>query len=133
MLFTSLSPEHYRAADIVAMYRTRMQIEEAFRDLKNTRNGFSLRHCRSFNRHRLDIALLISAIAMLGLWLLGLMAKQLKLHHSFQANTVRTRAVLSTFQIGWQSLQRRLRFTLEQFHDALATLRQHAHAAYLPA
>lgn len=133
LLFSSLSPDQYRAADIVALYRTRMQIEEAFRDLKNTRNGFSLRHCRSADVRRLDVALLISAIAMLGLWLLGLIAKQLSLHHSFQANTIRTRAVLSTFHIGWQSLQRQLRFTLQQFHDALATMRQHADAACLPA
>lgn len=38
------------------MYRKRMQIEY---DLKNTRNGFGLRHCRSYQADRLNVALLI--------------------------------------------------------------------------
>ena len=87
-------------------YKKRMQIEEAFRDLKNTRNGFSLRHCRSYQVARLNIALLIAAIAMLILWLLGTAAKQRGLHYSFQANTERRRNVLSNFIIGWQVLIR---------------------------
>jgi hypothetical protein len=68
--------------------------------LKNTRNGFSLRPCRSFETQRLNIALLIAAIAMLLLWIMGVMAKQQKHHLLFQANTVHHRNVLSTVTIG---------------------------------
>jgi hypothetical protein len=102
LIFSSIPVEQVSAKQIITIYRKRMQIEEAFRDLKNTRNGFSLRHCRSFDQQRLNVALLIGAIAMFALWILGLIAKQDNQHHAYQANTVRHRTVLSTFTIGWQ-------------------------------
>ncbi len=88
------------------MYAQRMQIEEAFRDLKNTNNGLSLRHCRSHQKGRLNIALLIAAITHFLLWLIGLVAKQKGVHYSYQANTIKHRNVLSTFSIGCQHLNR---------------------------
>ena len=88
------------------IYGKRMQIEQEFRDVKNTRNGFGLRHCRSFKVERLNVALLIAALATLILWLFGTAAKQEKLHYSFQANTLKNRAVLSVFIVGWQVLMR---------------------------
>ena len=100
-----------------------MQIEEAFRDLKNTRNGFSLRHCRSFETERLNVALLIAAIAMLLLWIIGLMAKQQKHHVLFQANTVHHRNVLSVFTIGWQYIKRKQQFYKSEFFDALENIK----------
>ena len=106
LIFTSLSNEVVTAQQVIKIYAQRMQIEEGFRDLKNTNNGLSLRHCRSYTKGRLNMALLIAAIASLLLWLLGLMAKRQNLHYSFQANTVKTRNVLSSFMIGWQYLKR---------------------------
>jgi len=108
LIATSLSPQAYDAKKIMMLYKKRMQIEEGFRDLKNTRNGFSLRHCRSYTVERLNVALLIGGIAIFLLWLLGLVAKNKKIHFSFQANTVRNRNVLSTITIGWQALIRGL-------------------------
>ena len=70
--------------------------------------GFSLRHCRSYTAPRLNVALLIAGIAILLLWLLGLVAKNKKIHFSYQANTVKNRHVLSTIMIGWQALIRGL-------------------------
>jgi hypothetical protein len=83
-----------------------MQIEEAFRDLKNTRNGFGLRHCRSFRVERLNVALLIASLAMLVLWIFGNAAKQKNIHYSYQANTEKRSSVLSVILIGWQVLIR---------------------------
>ena len=122
LLFSSLSEEEYSPKQIIGIYKTRMQIEEAFRDLKNTRNGFSLRHCRSFDRQRLKVALLIGAIAMFALWVLGTIAKQSENYRLYQANTIRHRAVLSTFTIGWQSIKRKLQYGLTQYQQALATI-----------
>ena len=102
----SLPADTVTLKQIVAQYKKRMQIEEAFRDLKNTRNGFSLRHCRSFETQRLNVALLIAAIAMSLLWIVGLVAKRQQLHYQYQANTVRHRPVLSIFTIGRQYLGR---------------------------
>ncbi|MCE2597399.1 hypothetical protein K6Y31_21760 [Motilimonas cestriensis] len=49
-----------------------MQIEESFRDLKGPAYGFGLRHCRSRSPKRLDILLLISLLAEIVLWCIGL-------------------------------------------------------------
>jgi len=106
LIFTSLSVQQYNAQQIIKIYAQRMQIEESFRDLKNTNNGLSLRHCRSYQKGRLNVALLIAAITHFLLWLLGLVAKQKNVHHSYQANTIKHRNVLSTFSIGWQYLKR---------------------------
>ena len=107
LLVSSLSTDIYTPEQIIALYKKRSQIEEAFRDLKNTRNGFSLRHCLSFSIQRLNIALLIAAIATLLLWIVGSIAKQQDQHVQFQANTIRHRSVLSTFTIGWHYLKRK--------------------------
>jgi hypothetical protein len=65
LIATSLSSGDFNSNLVIAIYKKRMQIEEAFRDLKNTRNGFGLRHCRSFRVERLNVALLIASLAML--------------------------------------------------------------------
>ena len=99
-----------------------MQIEEGFRDLKNTYNGFCLRHCRSKSVHRFNIALMLAAIAMLLLWVMGLTAKKLGLERSYQANTVTTRTVLSTMMIGWQAIMNDLKLIKASFALAQLTL-----------
>jgi hypothetical protein len=119
LIVTSLNPNLFSANKIMMIYKKRMQIEEAFRDLKNSRNGFSLRHCRSIGKGRLSIALLIGALGMFILWLLGMTAKLKKIHYSFQANTERKRNVLSNFIIGWQVLEKRIRFSSRDILDAL--------------
>lgn len=123
LIVTSLNPNEFVPHDIMNLYAKRMQIEEGFRDLKNTRLGFSLRHCRSYTVERLNVALLISAIAMLLLWLLGLIAKKKELHFGYQANTIKTRNVLSSFMLGWQALTRDIRkITLREGIEALLAI-----------
>jgi hypothetical protein len=102
------------------LYKKRMQIEEAFRDLKNTRNGFSLRQCRSFQPERLNVALLIAALAMLILWIFGVATKKRNLHYAFQTNTEKHSDVLSVIFIGWQVLARNeVRFSKDELRAAL--------------
>ena len=108
LIVTSLSPENFSALQIINIYKKRMQIEESFRDLKNMRNGFGLRHCRSSGVERLNIALLIGALAMWVLWVLGAAVKAQKMHWEFQSNTTRHRNVLSHFTIGWQFIRKKL-------------------------
>ena len=120
LIATSLPPEKYGAVEIMLLYKKRMQIEEAFRDLKNTRNGLGLRHCRSFTVERLNVALLIATLAMLLLWLYGIAAKQQNLHYSFQSNTEKSREVLSVFIIGWQVLKEdEIQFRKKELREAL--------------
>ena len=122
LLVSSLSPNEFMANKIKKIYQTRMQIEEGFRDLKNTYNGFSLRHCRCKSVHRFNIALMLAAIAMLLLWVMGLTAKKLGLERSYQANTVTTRTVLSTMMIGWQAIMNDLKLIKASFALAQLTL-----------
>lgn len=123
LIASSLSPDEWSAIDVMLVYKKRMQIEETFRDLKNTRNGLGLRHCRSFNADRLNVALLIAALAMLVLWLFGIAAKQKNVHYSFQSNTEKRRNVLSNFIIGWQVLiEGEIQFRKKELIYALALI-----------
>ena len=97
LLATSL--EGAEAAEIVRCYATRMQIEESFRDAKNHRFGWSLRHVRCSSRMRLESLLVLSMLATLAVTLLGMAVERAQLHRGFQANTVKTR-VLSHFFLG---------------------------------
>jgi len=119
LIATSIKPEIISANKVIMIYKKRMQIEETFRDLKNTKNGFSLRHCRSSRKERLDIALLIGALAMLVLWLIGMATRQKNMHYAFQSNTVKNRDVLSIVNIGWQALEQQIYFTWAEIKLAL--------------
>lgn len=85
---------------IVELYAVRMQIEQNFRDLKNHRWGWSLRHCRSGSKARVELLLLIGAIATFVQHLVGFAGERCRLHEHYQANTVRNRRVLSFFVLG---------------------------------
>jgi hypothetical protein len=120
IIASSLSPDEIFAVNIINIYQKRMQIEELFRDLKNTRNGLGLRHCKSFTLKRLNIALLIGILATLVLWIFGMAIKRINSHHSFQSNTIRERNVLSVIIIGWQALIRKMKFRKK---DCMASLK----------
>lgn len=93
------------ASAIVDVYATRMQIEETFRDAKNHRFGWSLRHVRSRDRRRLQVLLMLAAVATLAVTLLGFTAEQHGTHRGYQANTVKNR-VLSFFALGCALVRR---------------------------
>lgn len=90
---------------VVALYAKRMQIEQIFRDLKNPRFGWSLRHARGNSAIRLTILLLIAMLGTLVVTLIGLVAESVGRHRAYQANTTRTR-VLSLFVLGGKILAR---------------------------
>jgi len=104
LLATSLDTE--TAAQIVAIYATRMQIEETFRDAKNHRFGWSMRHVRGYSAERLTLLLLFGALATLAVVLLGIAAAEAGWHRRYQANTEKTRT-LSFFVLGVALVQRR--------------------------
>jgi Transposase DDE domain len=113
LLPTSLT--HLPAEQIVALYAKRMQIEQIFRDLKNPRFGWSLRHARGYSAARLTILLLVATLATFVVTLVGLAVEQKGRHRAYQANTARTR-VLSLFVLGGKILARNDPFILD---DAL--------------
>lgn len=70
----SLHPRH--AKTLVNWYRTRMQIEEGFRDTKSVSRGLGIARGRHTSFKRAHNLLLIAALATFSLWILGHWAKQ---------------------------------------------------------
>jgi hypothetical protein len=106
LIATSLTIKEYNSENLMGLYKKRMQIEQAFRDLKNTRNGLGLRHCRSYQVNRLNVALLIASLTTIVLWLIGKEAIKRGLHYSYQTNSKKSENILSVATIGWQVLIR---------------------------
>ena len=71
LLATSLPMTSKLAQRVVRLYARRMQIEEAFRDLKSHRFGLSLEYSGTRQQERLEVLLLIATLALLVLWLIG--------------------------------------------------------------
>jgi hypothetical protein len=111
LLATSLPVEMWPAVRVVSAYKKRMQIEETFRDLKSHRWGYGLQYARSRSTERLEKLLLITTLAMVTTWLVGLAAKANDWMRHFQANTVRKKTVLSVVpsllirrvRLGWKN------------------------------
>lgn len=97
LLVTSL---HCSAQTVVNIYALRMQIEQNYRDTKNHRWGWRLDQTRSRSNERLEMLLLIGAIATFVVLGFGCLAESLRLHRRYQANTVANRRVLSFFTLG---------------------------------
>jgi hypothetical protein len=121
LLATSLPHTRGGGKKVVRAYASRMQIEEAFRDLKNHRWGSGLRYARSSVPARLEVLLLVALLAHFILWLLGLAAHARDWTRHFQANTERARPILSMLFLG-QELWRTDRFKLS-IHDLRGALR----------
>jgi hypothetical protein len=100
LLATSLGPCSTLANKVVRLYEFRMQIEEAFRDLKSTRFGLSLELHLTYQVQRLQVLLLIAMLALMVAWIMGKATELTDQHRQYQANTVKDRTVLSTIFIG---------------------------------
>ena len=123
LLLSNLPPARHCAKRVVAIYRDRMSIEEAFRDLKAYRHGFAFRSNRGRDPQRVANLLLIAALALLALWLIGLAGIKRGLDRNLQANTERRRRVLSVLFIGKRLFYRRLRLRQHELIDALDSMR----------
>jgi hypothetical protein len=121
LLVTSLTDQ---TRVIVDTYRTRMQIEETFRDLKNHRYGWSLEDVRCRTAARIDVLLLLAALAMVAMHMIGLAACQHRLERGLQANTERARPVFSSFFLAKLVVSRNLHASMpdKSFRAALAQI-----------
>ncbi len=99
----SLSP--CSAAEIVALYAKRMQIEQSFRDLKSHRYGAAFEDSLTRDPRRLEVLLLIHALATLAAWLEGLAVVTARL--ITHPATAMRRPRHSVVWLGWESLRRR--------------------------
>jgi len=115
------------AADIVEIYALRMQIELSIRDDKSHALGWSLEDARTRTCARVDIQLLLIAIATIAALIVGIAAEQANIERRYQANTERRRRVLSLVTLGRRILATHAiaSITNEQLADALQWLRDH--------
>jgi Transposase DDE domain len=112
------------AEKIVAIYSKRMQIEEDFRDIKSHKYGFGLRYSMSNNARRIEVLLLIAALACLVCWLISLSAKKSNLHLDYQSNSIKNRNVLSVIYLGCQLIRRNEVFSFETIKEAYFSLQE---------
>ena len=121
LLATSLN---CHATIVVAVYRTRMQIEETFRDTKSNRFGWSFNLIGSNDPRRIEMLLMVGCLATIALLAVGAAAEHLQLARHFQANTVRTRRVLSLLTLGRRVVSVAIDISRTEVRKGLATIRR---------
>lgn len=125
LLVTSLPATTKLAKKVVQLYSTRMQIKEAFRDIKSVRFGIGFELNQSRSPERLQNLLLVAMIATFVLWLLGMMARLSQQHYQYQANTITNRQVLSLMYTGLRvANDRRFRFSASLLLTAVKQLHE---------
>lgn len=94
--------------DIIKKYKSRMTIEEGFRDTKSSLYGFSFNNNKTTKPERYIVWLLLAALAALVAWVVGYAGEKMNLHHHFQANTYRHRRVLSYVFLGCRIIKKQI-------------------------
>ncbi|EHC5987704.1 IS4 family transposase [Salmonella enterica] len=93
LIFTST--EEFKPREIMKLYSRRMQIEQNSRDEKSERFGFGLRASYSRSAGRLSVLSLLATLSTIVLWLIGYHAENTGLHLRYQANSIKSRRVIS--------------------------------------
>lgn len=100
------------AKQLVRLDRQRMQIEEAFRDMKSQHFGAGLECSRSRSAERFTVLVLIASLAAFLLWMLGRAAAYLALERELHPGNGKRRAYSKVFLA-------RLLLVLAQYRDIL--------------
>jgi DDE family transposase len=119
-------PESYSTPKkVVQLYRYRMQVEEGFRDTKNQQYGIGLAQAKSRSANRYNNLLLVAALALFILWCIGQVAVEQKYHYKLQANTVRTKTVLSNIYLAMQIIDdNRYEINEKYFRQVFVTIQE---------
>ena len=106
LLISSIDIGSKNADKIIKIYGLRMQIEEGFRDLKSTKYGFGFEHVSTHHIYRLNVFFLIAMLAAFLAWIIGWLAEKQRLQTQYQANSTKSRRVLSLFYLGYRIILR---------------------------
>lgn len=98
---------------VVKIYKMRMTIELAFRDVKSIEFGLSMNDNKTVKAKRYTVWLLIATLASIIAWIVGFAGEKQGLHYSFQANTYRHRRVLSFFYLGCQIIRKKINLSFD--------------------
>lgn len=77
------------------LYSRQMQIKQNFWDEKSERFGFGLRACYSRTAGRMSILSLLATLSTIVLWLIVYHAESRGLHLRYQANSLKSRRIIS--------------------------------------
>jgi len=125
LIVTSLSGGAEITKRVINIYKTRMQIEEAFRDMKNSRWGFSLNEAKCTTTYRYENLMLVGTLATFAVWLIGKVAELKQWQYRYQANTIKTENILSTFFLGCQIFRKSaIDFRKSDYNQAIKAMRQ---------
>lgn len=124
LLVTSLNEAKCNPSLISNIYRQRMRIEENIRDTKCPHYGLGLKKSLTQSCQRMNILLLIAAIATFAAWLAGLFVKSIGRAADFQAQSAQFTSVLSYVFLGRRALKKGLVVTQEEFKNVLGMLYQ---------
>jgi hypothetical protein len=131
VISTSLPLSHQLARKVVKIYRTRMQIEEAFRDLKSVRFGQGFEQNKSYLKQRITLLILLTTIAHWVLLLLGCAVTCADKHRQYQANTTRSKRVLSFHFIGLRAvLDKKLKLLHRHWQHAISLLAEYSQESF---
>jgi hypothetical protein len=119
LLATSLTGGEKIIKQVFSLYVERMQIEEGFRDLKSSAYGFSFEKAQSKKIERIEVLLLIAALASLIAWLTGLVAEKQHWHYHFQANSTKNTRVLSLFFLGCRLIKKKINIPINVFEETI--------------
>jgi len=126
LLATSLPVTSTLSKRLVKLYSMRMQIEEAFRDIKSYRYGVGLELSQTRDLQRMQILMMIGMLVTLVLWLLGTLVLINGEAYYYQANTEKRRRVLSVLYLGLRAANdKRIQICpaqLEQAYHKMADL-----------
>lgn len=135
LVVTSLDSKQYTAKQIINLYGRRMEIEEDFRDVKDPRYGFGLRYSGTKTAARLQVLLLIAALATFVCWIVALTLRRKKEHYIYQANTIKNTTVLSVTYLACEAYRRlgdKLMIMKEDILKSLSEIRDYClGAAYV--
>lgn len=130
LLVTSLQAKD-KPVLITNIYRQRMRIEENIRDTKCAHYGLGLKNSLTRCPKRMNILLLIAAIATLAAWLAGLFIKNSGSASDFQAHSAKVSSALSIVFLGRRALKKGCTMSQENLKTAFSLLFQIALDAQL--
>jgi len=109
LLVASPALQNMSAQQLVALYRRRMQIEESFRDLKSHRYGQGFEDSLTRKGARIEVLLLINAMAAFAAWIVGMACEATGLDRWLSPRRSKRR-LYSILRIGREALVRRWPF-----------------------
>ncbi len=124
LLVTSLVSSSKLANKVVNIYRYRMQIEESFRDMKSEHYGLGFNLSKSKNRQRISRLILLTTLASIALLIIGNAVIASGLSRRYQANTIKSRRVLSYQFVALRAVaDKTLQISKQYWQDAIIKMR----------